>query len=86
MSEDMRRSNVIGGLKTQNDEGVMITKWKHGFAGEAIECANQNPNGCILVLEEGNQPRGEDGDELDNLQKRDAWGILCTIALKLISG
>ena len=59
MSEDMRRSNVIGGLKTQEQNGVMITKWKHGFAGEAIECANQNPNGCLLVLEEGNQPRGE---------------------------
>ena len=59
MSEDMRRSNVIGGLKTTEENGVMVTKWKHGFAGEAIECANQNPNGCILVLEEGNQPRGE---------------------------
>jgi midasin (ATPase involved in ribosome maturation) len=59
MSEDMRRSNVIGGLKTTEENGVMVTKWKQGFAGEAIECANQNPNGCILVLEEGNQPRGE---------------------------
>ena len=59
MSEDMRRSNVIGGLKTTEENGVMVTKWKRGFAGEAIECANQNPNGCILVLEEGNQPRGE---------------------------
>ena len=64
-SEDMRRSNVIGGLKTTNEGGVMVTKWKHGPSGEAVESANQNPNGCLLIKEEGNMPRGEI-QKLDN--------------------
>jgi MoxR-like ATPase len=55
MSEDIRRSSIVGGLRQIGDETV----WKHGIAGESIECANQNPNGHILVIEEGNQPRGE---------------------------
>ena len=55
MSEDIRRSSIVGGLRQIGNETV----WKHGIAGESIECANQNPNGHILVIEEGNQPRGE---------------------------
>jgi MoxR-like ATPase len=55
MSDDLRRSALIGGPKLINNETV----WKHGGIGEAIECANQNPNGAMYVSEEGNQPRGE---------------------------